>query len=598
MRTLHVQEKDYILHLLGSNVRNLVLYAKWVPANIMVAEVGGQQYATLQEAVDAVPTTNTPTTVILLRDIEVDTSITVAANQNIVFNFQNYKISNVSGTNNPIITNSGTIAISNGTIETTATQGAINNENGGRITISGGRIIAKGTKQALYNNAGGIAEITGTAYLSTTSNQRAAVQNVNGGTLTITGGTIISTRFLGVENWGIMTIGTHDGNININSPVIQGYTDGIGNTNANVNPEFYFYDGVVKYKNDFYNSNKIALSGTETGYGFIELTENINGESYYKTYLSNDKAVLFNPDGGTVGETSRAVTPNTAIGTLPVPIKQGYRFVGWFTDQNVEVTANTIINNDIELTAHWVKVYIAEANGNYYDSVNDAIAAATDNVLTTVTVLYNTSEIITVAKNKKIQLDIQSYTISNKDNSAVITNNGTIEIISGNITSTSINTAVINNNNGGKLTISGGTISATGERQAVYNNAGGTVEITGTANLSSSAPERATVQNLAKGTVNITGGTIISIQQQAVKNEGTMSIGRKDGTVSITTPVLQGTTYGATTTSTFKFYDGIIRGVTGTISGSISDVETGYQKTESMETIDGITYHKAILTAQ
>ena len=46
----------------GSSVRNLNLYAKWVVEVVpMEAEVGGVQYATIQEAVNTVPTTDTET---------------------------------------------------------------------------------------------------------------------------------------------------------------------------------------------------------------------------------------------------------------------------------------------------------------------------------------------------------------------------------------------------------------------------------------------------------------------------------------------------------------------------------------------------------
>ena len=107
--------------------------------------------------------------------------------------------------------------------------------------------------------------------------------------------------------------------------------------------------------------------------------------------------------------------------------------------------------------------------------------------------------------------------------------------------------------------------------------------------------ERATVQNLTGGTVRILGGTIIGVNQQAISNEGTLTIGSKDGSVSTTAPSITGKTYGVKSTSTFNFYDGIIRGRTDSINGTVSDVETNYQVANDTVTEDGVTYHTACL---
>ena len=95
--------------------------------------------------------------------------------------------------------------------------------------------------------------------------------------------------------------------------------------------------------------------------------------------------------------------------------------------------------------------------------------------------------------------------------------------------------------------------------------------------------------------MEILGGTIISINQQAVSNAGTLTIGTKDGNISITTPDLRGATYGVTNTNTFKFYDGVIKGITGSISGNINEIETGSTRVDTSEVISGNTYHKTYL---
>ena len=113
------------------------------------------------------------------------------------------------------------------------------------------------------------------------------------------------------------------------------------------------------------------------------------------------------------------------------------------------------------------------------------------------------------------------------------------------------------------------------------------------------APEataRAAVQN-HKGTVNIIGGTIVSSGFSAVVNENgkTLNIGTKDGNINTTSPNIQGAIYGVNKSGTFKFYDGILKGKTDAISGTIGDKETNSQVVNGTEQIDGETYKTAHL---
>ena len=588
----------------GSNVRNLNLYAKWIlDVPLMEAEVGGQQYETIQEAVDAVLATNTETIITILKDVELTESITILANKNIKFDIQNYTISNASGVNIPIIENYGTLTITNGTIATSATQGAINVKTTGSLLMSGGEILTTGSKQAIYND-GGTVEITGTAYLRSTSNQRATVQNQEGATLTITGGTIISTRYAAIDNAGTLEIGVEDGNIDLESPVIQGYTYGITKINATSQsmPGFSFYDGIVKYRTDFYNDQVITLDEVEGNKDLFYSTETISNVTYDTVCIATPCTLTLYAHGGTISTNSVTVAKGKKMGnSIPTITYTGYIFDGWFTAETggTEVTSDTVVTEDMELHAHWTKIYLAEINGTQYDTVADAISHAPNNTQTTITILRDiaVTSAISIPSNKNIILDINSYTLSNYNNAdtPVIQNFGTLQIINGTITSNAKQGA-INNKNGGRMTISGGRIIATGLRQAVYNETGGTLEVTGTAYLESVTNERATLQNLTGGTVRITGGTIVSKNQQAVKNEGTMEIGVKDGNVSVSSPSLQGATYGLTVNAgTCKFYDGEIKGVTGAIDGTIAEYETDYTKAETLETISGTTYHKAYL---
>ena len=49
------------------------------------------------------------------------------------------------------------------------------------------------------------------------------------------------------------------------------------------------------------------------------------------------------------------VKHNGELGSLATPVRDGYTFVGWFTEATggTQVTEDTIITDDIVLYAHW-----------------------------------------------------------------------------------------------------------------------------------------------------------------------------------------------------------------------------------------------------
>ncbi|MDO4975597.1 MAG: InlB B-repeat-containing protein, partial [Alphaproteobacteria bacterium] len=338
----------------------------------------------------------------------------------------------------------------------------------------------------------------------------------------------------------------------------------------------------------------------EAGYEVAFSEEVINNQKYKTAFLAITSTVTFKPNGGSVSEATRNIANGHKIGTLPIPTRAGYEYVGWFTAATggTQIDENTIINNDITYYAHWTEADYAMIGNTKYGSLQEAInAVSNNNVETTIKLLRNTAENVTVSQNKNIKFDFQTYTLSNSKSAAVIENSGTIKIINGSITSNA-STGTINNNAGGVIIVSGGSIIATGTRQAIYNNSGGTVEITGDAYLSSTATgkptgsnmERATVQNLSGGTLIITGGTLVGINQQAISNEGTLTIGTNNGSINIQTPAIRGETYGLKNAGTFNFYDGIIKGITNAISGTITNQETNSHIVNGTETISGKTY--------
>ena len=431
--------------------------------------------------------------------------------------------------------------------------------------------------------------ISGTVYISNNTTARAAVQNQEGGTIYITGGTIISNKQAGVENNGTLVVGQKDGEVVLTNPIIQGATYGVNSTTSN----FSFYDGVIKGKTSAIN-DETKLTDIETGHSLNHKTEVISSATYQVVNLANVYQVTFNPNGGTVSETTRNVEEYGEIGVLPSPTRADHEFDGWFTQSSGgrKINASEIITGPTTFYAQWTDVNnleTAEVNGVRYNTLLAAVQAVpTNNTQTTVTVLRDTAERITVNSNQNIIFDIGNHTLTNNGNSPVIESTGTVTIHDGNIYTTA-NQAAINCATGCKLYITGGTISARGPRQCLYNN-GGTATISGNVYMSSTTTERACVQNLNKGVLRITGGTIISTGFNGIENAANLYLGEKDGSIDKNTPIIQGKNFGVNNSSKFYFYDGTIKGVTKSINGNITDKESNSTRIDLLEDIEGETY--------
>ena len=109
--------------------------------------------------------------------------------------------------------------------------------------------------------------------------------------------------------------------------------------------------------------------------------------------------ITFKPNGGTVGTDSWNVTYDAKIGidpttgksrTLPVATKTGDVFLGWFDDNGVQYTADTVykVNGDTVLTAKWQKessvllrIYLND-NKTTADRIVDITGKVTGNSVT------------------------------------------------------------------------------------------------------------------------------------------------------------------------------------------------------------------------
>ena len=78
---------------------------------------------------------------------------------------------------------------------------------------------------------------------------------------------------------------------------------------------------------------------------------------FYAEWKANTYKVSFDGNGGTSATASKTVDFNTAYGTLPVPIRTGYKFTGWYTAKTggTKVTETSVLSNagDLTLYAQW-----------------------------------------------------------------------------------------------------------------------------------------------------------------------------------------------------------------------------------------------------
>ena len=177
-------------------------------------------------------------------------------------------------------------------------------------------------------------------------------------------------------------------------------------------------------------------------------------------------------------------------------------------------------------------------------------------------------------------------------------NNGTINITGGSyhkyISNSSgnlnINDATINTNDNGLSNSQSGVVTI--NNSTITSNSTGISNSEGTINLINStvSSKYYSISNHSTGKINITGNTsVTSTEKYGIYNDstGTITIGEKDGNVSIETPIITGKTYGIYNNSNnnvFNFYDGVIKGETGAIYGKVNDIETNYEiitKTEN-----------------
>ena len=263
----------------------------------------------------------------------------------------------------------------------------------------------------------------------------------------------------------------------------------------------------------------IPATVTNIPYGTNTDNQIFKGMANYSViYLENSDLVKFmlqassypasTTNGYTTSTTALAVTNGGTFpadmtfesGKFATPIKDGYKFDGWYTDSSFSGTAVTTPTAGQTYYAKWSEI-IAAVDGKGYTSLADAVAAANGK---TIKLLKDVTENVTIPAGKTITLDLNAFTLVNSataqtntaaDRKHTITNNGTLTIkdsVGGGIVdNVSHGCAAIKNNVGGTVTIENGTFCRTAEASTGADNSGGNSYYV--------------IDN--QGTMNINGGT-------------------------------------------------------------------------------------------
>jgi uncharacterized repeat protein (TIGR02543 family) len=123
------------------------------------------------------------------------------------------------------------------------------------------------------------------------------------------------------------------------------------------------------------------MSGTGTGYDSATVYSVPDNATLYAKWNSIH-TLAFNALGGAVSPASKSVAHSTAVGALPVPMRSGYSFGGWFTEPD---GAGTRYDSATVYSVQRSDTLYAQWTGNAYTLAFDALGGAVAPASKTVT---------------------------------------------------------------------------------------------------------------------------------------------------------------------------------------------------------------------
>lgn len=137
-------------------------------------------------------------------------------------------------------------------------------------------------------------------------------------------------------------------------PTRSGYTFTGWYTDADNGVMVYNGDGYAANDGTYWKDNVFVYDGDEN-----------EALTLYAHWTPNEYTVKFNPAGGTITQNQKTVTYDKPYGSLPTPVREGYKFTGWYSRSDYygsKCTNETYVNiaSDHTLYAQWepVSVYL------------------------------------------------------------------------------------------------------------------------------------------------------------------------------------------------------------------------------------------------
>lgn len=122
-----------------------------------------------------------------------------------------------------------------------------------------------------------------------------------------------------------------------------------------------------------WSTSPSATTATYTNGQSVSNLSSTNGGTVtlYAVWKVNSYTLTFNPNGGTVSETSRKVAQGSPLGKLPVPTRPGYIFNGWFAYSygGTQYTESSIMgSSDLTIYACWTQKTTTLIDGPSFNS--------------------------------------------------------------------------------------------------------------------------------------------------------------------------------------------------------------------------------------
>ena len=564
------------------------------------------KYYTIQEAIDDASTGDT---LLLLRKATVlpnEAAVVVGSTKDITIDLNGYLIT----TNNSLfLTNNGKLTITDNTktTDSVGTGGITSNisqifANAGTLTIEGGTYLKTlDYTNSLLVNSGKV--VINNGKLSMTNSLLGANLIENTNEIEINGGEVSTYVQTAIDSTG---------KIKITGGLIKKYTTVC--YDSNVAP--YNFTNPLIYSS---STGEITITGGE-----LNSLERVSDTSNYKGSIIFSDGTL-NISGGTFVERGDTSYSRPIAGTV---VRNGVNGTATITGGTFNGGHGGIIYNDGNATVTGItSTYEAVAFNTGTLTLNNCTFTNISNYVTNYVNgnissggIINTGDLTinggsytgsTLIINNYSDMDISGTTIQGSSG-INNTSTGTTTISNVDITASgsaigvsssnnvTVNTATISG--GTTVSISGGTIElndvTTNNTSTIFSNTGsGTLTINDGTYTTTSGN---ILNSSSTGTTNIKSGTFITSNGHGINNSSlsTIVIGEQGGTPSQVDPYIKATNYGIYNTNNsanIYFYDGIISGQTGSVSGTITDVEPGYKEVRNPNTIDDVQYTSSTL---